>query len=337
METRKVQLSGGTTYTISLPKSWAEEHGIEAGSVLRLHPETDGTLLVESTGEDDDRVRSGRVDVARHDAAGIRETLYAMYAVGFDEITLVDPAGHDTGVHRAVADAAGQLSGLEVMEETDTTITLRSLIDAGNISIRKSMLRLRLTVLAMHRDATTAFVDADPDLAAGLAGRDDEVDKLFALVARHFRQALSDLQEVEKLDQSRDALFEHYHVARQLERVGDHAEKIGRLADQQPGPPPAALAEEVSTYADRSRRIIEQASDVVLSDADVPVAYDVLDDAADLGADVDDFSRTLYERETTGAIHRAILVLDSLKRTAEYGANIAEMAIQRSVRAGTPE
>jgi len=49
METRKVQLSGGTTYTVSLPKKWAQEHGIGSGSVLALHPSGDGSLLVEAT------------------------------------------------------------------------------------------------------------------------------------------------------------------------------------------------------------------------------------------------------------------------------------------------
>ena len=47
METRKVQLSGGTTYTISLPKSWAEEQGIESGSLVSIHPNGDGPLLVD--------------------------------------------------------------------------------------------------------------------------------------------------------------------------------------------------------------------------------------------------------------------------------------------------
>ena len=47
METRKVQLSGGTTYTVSLPKSWAQEHGIDAGSTLSLYPNRDGSLLIE--------------------------------------------------------------------------------------------------------------------------------------------------------------------------------------------------------------------------------------------------------------------------------------------------
>ncbi|MFW6449319.1 MAG: AbrB/MazE/SpoVT family DNA-binding domain-containing protein, partial [Halobacteriota archaeon] len=34
METRKVQLTGGSTYTVSLPKPWARRNGIEAGSTL---------------------------------------------------------------------------------------------------------------------------------------------------------------------------------------------------------------------------------------------------------------------------------------------------------------
>ena len=44
MEVRKVQITGGSTYTVSLPKEWATESGIEAGSKLAFYPE--GNTLI---------------------------------------------------------------------------------------------------------------------------------------------------------------------------------------------------------------------------------------------------------------------------------------------------
>jgi len=43
METRKIQIAGGTTYTVSLPKDWASDHGLEAGARVRVHPYEDGS------------------------------------------------------------------------------------------------------------------------------------------------------------------------------------------------------------------------------------------------------------------------------------------------------
>ncbi len=41
METRKVQVTGGSTYTVSLPKEWATENDVSAGSVVDFHAERD--------------------------------------------------------------------------------------------------------------------------------------------------------------------------------------------------------------------------------------------------------------------------------------------------------
>jgi predicted acyl esterase len=41
METRKVQVTGGSTYTVSLPKDWATENDVSAGSAVALYPEDD--------------------------------------------------------------------------------------------------------------------------------------------------------------------------------------------------------------------------------------------------------------------------------------------------------
>ena len=45
---RKVQLTGGTTYTVSLPKEWADEHDVSVGTRLHIYPHCDRSLVVRS-------------------------------------------------------------------------------------------------------------------------------------------------------------------------------------------------------------------------------------------------------------------------------------------------
>ena len=47
METRKVQITGGNTYIVSLPKKWVKAAGIKSGDSLRIIPQRDGTLVIE--------------------------------------------------------------------------------------------------------------------------------------------------------------------------------------------------------------------------------------------------------------------------------------------------
>ncbi|HNJ81641.1 MAG TPA: AbrB/MazE/SpoVT family DNA-binding domain-containing protein, partial [Methanoregulaceae archaeon] len=44
MEIRKVQITGGSSYVITLPKDWAEEQHIQKNDPLGLLAQPDGTL-----------------------------------------------------------------------------------------------------------------------------------------------------------------------------------------------------------------------------------------------------------------------------------------------------
>jgi phosphate uptake regulator len=332
METRKVQLSGGTTYTVSLPKPWAQEQGIEAGSVLYLHPDEDGTLHIESTAQRNTTRRSVSVGIESDDTERIRETINALYGLGFDEIALTDSTGHPSECRRTISSTVETLSGLEVRETTETTIVLQSLIDADNVAIRKNVLRLHLIMLAMHQDAVTAIVDNDNDLAQQVIERDNEADRLFAMVRRHFRRALMDLREVEKLGHSRAELFELYHVTRQFERVADHAVKIAKFAVRQPAAPSDWFTDEFAVVAACALDIVDAASDVILTGTDIKTAYDAITDHDDLSSELETFKRELYDHETAVEMQYLDLLLDSVNRTAEYGVNVAEMAIQQRLR-----
>jgi phosphate uptake regulator len=331
METRKVQLSGGTTYTISLPKSWAIEQNIEAGSGLQLRPQSNGSLLIDMTETDSEVERAATVDISSSGVDEVTQTIHALYVVGIDLITLVDRTNQISEREKTVTDLVGQLSGIEVLETTDNEIVLQNLIDAESISFHKSVLRLKLIILAMHRDAMNAMTSGNEALSQDVIERDDEADKLFAMVTRYFRRSLSDLQEIERLGHSRDELFEYYYIARQFERVADHAVKIARLVSVEYNPGDE-VADTLSSYGDRARTIVEHAANVAVSDTHVDIAYEATANGDQLVSEIDTFNHDLYGRKEPSEIHRTSLLLESTKRTAEYGANIADMAIQQAAR-----
>jgi len=332
METRKVQLSGGTTYTVSLPKSWAQEHGIDAGSTLSLYPNGDGSLLVEAEGDRSTETRSTTIDVSTDSDSAIRQWIHALHAVGCDTVTLVDRTGHSAERRSVVEDTVGTLSGFELLEASDTRIRLTNLIDAENVDVRKSVLRLRLVILGMHRDAVSAVLTGDETLAQRVIDRDNEADKLFAMVTRHFRRALTNLHEVEKLEYSRDELFEYYYVGRQFERIADHAEKIARFTLDPEATIPARFGERIEELAASARGIVDIAADVILADAGIDGAQTALARRDDLTADIRALDRELYAHDDPTEAYVVGLLLDSVRRTGEYGANVASIAVQQVAR-----
>lgn len=130
METRKVQLIGGSTYTVSLPKQWASEHSIRAGDRLRLYPHEDGSLLVR--GENDPIVETGEArttEVTTDDRSptDVSRTVQALYQAGFDGFTLSGSRSVDTRTRRTIGAVTRWLIGLEVLEETEIRTLLQSL------------------------------------------------------------------------------------------------------------------------------------------------------------------------------------------------------------------
>ncbi|SDY64254.1 phosphate signaling complex PhoU family protein [Halopenitus persicus] len=328
METRKVQLSGGTTYTVSLPKQWANEHGVTAGDLLSLKPRDDGALIVQVLDNGRDQA-SATVDVSDYGPDEVRVAIHALYILGFDHITL--RLGDDEANLRAARETTRLLVGIEVLERDAASFTIHSVMSADHVSVRKSIIRLELIVDAMQQDAVTALCENDADLAAEAATRDNEADKLHALLTRCLRRSLGVFDEVQKLEHDRASLFEHYQVARQLERIGDHAEKIAGLStdlDASNGEISAAIP----SLDRRARDIRNAATDVVLSDDPVDIAYDAIADCDALIADIDDRRRSLYDHSDSGEAYTYGIVLDSIQRTAEYGANIADIAVQRHYR-----
>ncbi len=312
---RKVQVTGGSTYTVSIPKAWASARGIGSGSLVHLYPFADRLVVAQPN-----RNRPSRRVVVNVDTvgeSGLAERIEAAYAAGVDEIVIESDTGFDSGRRRLANDAVTGLVGMEIETETDHEIIARSLLDPAEISLEGTIDQLRQISLSMHESAVTAVTDPDgSEMAEHVISRDDDVDRLFALVSRQFYRALTDVRQIDKLRTDRRVAFTQFRTARQLERIADHAERIAEISVRQVGPPSAEIGESFESVAADARRVVRAALDgntgeALLRREDVLEALDGLD--RELYEDPGDDSY-LYGR-----------VLESVRRTAEYGGNIAEI------------
>ncbi len=49
-ELRKIQVTGGSTYIISLPKNWVDQMGLKRGSVVSINQRDDRSLTIQPKG-----------------------------------------------------------------------------------------------------------------------------------------------------------------------------------------------------------------------------------------------------------------------------------------------
>ncbi|NHN48154.1 phosphate uptake regulator PhoU [Halostella sp. JP-L12] len=328
METRKIQTVGGGTYTVSLPKEWAESNGVAGGTEVDLHAHIDGLLVIEP-GSRGDGTRRATVRVDHDDPDRLERTLRATYGGGFEEVALRSPDGFAREQRRAVDDVAGSLVGLTLADESAGRLTVRTLLDADEVSVGQSVRQLQFVALSMHRGATAALTS--DGVAPPPADRDDEADRLFRLVDRHFARGLSRLDEVDALGLTRPELFELRSTARELERVADHAERVASVAGAV-DEVPADAADDLETLGERSREVVETAVSAVLGDAGLDAAHRALVDRDEVRELASALDRRLFE--AADADYRLTRAADSLLRTAEHGGNVAELGLRAALRRG---
>ncbi len=327
METRKVQITGGSTYTVSLPKTWATENGVEAGTTVEFYPDGNSLLLTprSETGR-----QEGTLDVSSIEGERLTRAVMTMYVSGFDIIRL-EASRITTEQRRAIREATQSLVGVEVLEETTDSVVIQDLLDSSELSIVNAVSRMRLIAESMLEDAVVALIENDDDIARDVIERDDDVDRLWLVVSRIFRATLRSPRAAKELGVAREDCFDYHSSARQLERVADHAAKISNLALKLDSIP--------ADVADALVALHQDATDVLEKSMDALVAEET-DEANRFGhaareavLDVDQHTRTIDDmlRELDPVQAQSLgLIADSLSRSADYGGNIAETALQKA-------
>lgn len=322
---RKVQVTGGSTYTVSLPKDWAGEQGIEAGSKVLLYSREDSLLV--SQGDHQERRRKITIQSENREPEDLARTVAAAYIAGGEEVRVEGML--DNQQRQGVRDAVAGLVGIEVHEEGDSFIVARTMLDVADLSPEQTLVQMQMTALSMHEDSVDAVVEGDVEKALRVQQQDDDVDRLFGLICREFQRSLVDVGVPMRADGL--TKFEFYTSARQIERVADHAVKIAEVAELMEQEPPQEIAEKIDAISHDSRELVRRAVDGLLEDDDPDELGAIVVESEALTEKAGELDRLLYDTDDVDGYHLGTVV-DSLVRTAEYGVNVAEAGLQVSMR-----
>jgi phosphate uptake regulator len=328
VETRKVQVTGGSTYTVSIPKEWATENDVSAGSVVEFYPEGDSLFLAPANGEER---TEGTLDVTDLEGEELTRAVTTMYVSGFDIISL-QSSRITTGQRKTIREATQSLVGLEVLEETRDEVVIRDLLDSAELSIHTAVRRMRLISLSMLSDAVDALAELDEEMARDVIQRDDDVDRLWMVVSRIFRSTLRTPKAAEELGVTREVCFDYQSAARQLERIADHATKIAHLTLEFEQPLPQEVVEALTKLREESHSIIDDGMNALFTE-DSAEATELANDARESVQGIDKRARDVDEllQELDPARAQLLgLIVDSVSRSADYGGNIAETALQKA-------
>jgi phosphate uptake regulator len=231
MEIRRVQITGGASFVVTLPKEWAEKQKIKKNDPVGMTVQTDGTLLITKNTTEEILQQVKEIDCSTNaDPAFLFRLLIGTYIMGFNVIRLNTKKGFPPFVRSVVRDFTQMTIGQEVVEETETVITIKDLLNPVEMPFENTIKRMFVIVKNMHKDAITALDTHNKTLAEDIITRDIDADRLNWLIARQTNTIMLHASLSRKMGISPDMAMHYYILSRIIERIGDHAVRIAEHA-----------------------------------------------------------------------------------------------------------
>ncbi len=236
IEIRKVQVTGGSSFVITLPKDWAEEQNIQKNDPLGLIALPDGTLLVTRDITEGQYQREKVFSITDiHDPVFLFRLLVGSYISGFTSFRITSKSRIPASMRMVVRNFTQMAIGFEVVDETDMMILLRDLLNPAEMPFENTIKRMFVTVKNMQIDAVNALKTGDAGLADDVIQRDNDVDRLHWLIARQTNMILKNARLSRKMGAPTSKVVNTYIISRIIERIGDHAVRIAENGKKIPG------------------------------------------------------------------------------------------------------
>ena len=336
-ELRKVQVTGGSTYIVSLPKAWVEQMGLQKGSVVRINQRDDLTLCIQPQGADaGDGTRRVIINPKQEDTPeSIVRRVVSAYLMGYNIMQLRNSQQRiDSGQRFAVKDfTRKKLVGTEILSDLPQDLTLQVLLSYAELSVKDALRRMSVIAAAMHRDAITALGTEESTLAREIVAMDDEVDRFNLYIVRLLKVAVTDghILKESGLKSPRECLG-YRLITKSVERMADHAVNIAhnRLELTLSVVNPEIL-QDLQKLSEFALEIFESAMDAVFEE-NYAEADKVLGKAQQIRQQETEVLHKIVKHAPPEEVPALRMIVESILRTAEYGTDIAETVLNMTVR-----
>jgi len=234
-EIRKVQLTGGATLIVSLPKEWAKRIALSPGDEVIVVTQPDDTLVVipKKLGK-----RAGvMAELAINQPVAVEEVekLFMTLYIGGAETIIVKFSPQAIGLRRQIKDfIRRRVVDMEIVEEASDRLVVQSMVSATELAVIDVAGKMMRLVGNMLSDLMAGLGRDDVALLKDVIERDDEVDRLYWLMERQLkRAAMSRYVMLElKIDDPRD-IVEFVIIAKSIERMADHICRIAYVNQEE--------------------------------------------------------------------------------------------------------
>jgi hypothetical protein len=213
-----------------------------------------------------------------------------------------------------------------VIEETDTVIMLKDLLNPAEMPFDNTLKRMYMIVKEIHEDAIKAIRSQNQTLADDVTARDNDVDRLHWLIARQTNMILSNASLSRKMGITPKMAVHYFAISRIIERIGDHAERIvfnaQTIISREIDP---AIIGKIAKASELSVGIFNR-SIISFFNKDMKQAHQNIESLRVLETLCEEINTIVRHQENPDAIALGYIT-ESVRRAGEYASDISENAI----------
>lgn len=327
MEIRRVQMTGGSSYVITLPKEWIKSVNIKKNDQLGLIRQSDGTLLINPTLVEKQIKNEKTFRVSeKTDQKYLLRQLIGAYISGYDSIKIKSKERMPSKITASIRNYTQITIGQEVVEETDTSIVIKDLLNPTEMPFKSTIKRMHLVVKSMHEDSINALETGNRKIAEEIVPRDNDVDRLHWLVARQHNIILENISLAKKMGITIEITSTYYLISRIIERIGDHvvrtAENIISLTDKSLD---KRITDKIKSASELALNIVNKSIGSFFR-KDIRASNKNIEETKKIESICEDISELALTQKGKTAISIGYIV-ESIRRIAEYAEDISETSI----------
>lgn len=334
-EQRKLQVTGGSTFILSLPKNWAIKNDLKRGSNIVVREVEDGSLsLSPSSIPRKEKHEEAFIKVDQTDNSdAIMRTAISAYLNGYNIIHL--RAQGQKGLPSKLRNhlknfARNYLVGTEIVIDTPTELKLQVLLNYPELTVQNALSRMAIIASSMHKEAIGSLTKLDVVSAKAIIETDREVNRFSLYIVRLLKLAVSNQRIVKEIGlESQKECLGYRLIAKSIERTADHATKIAENTLLLKEPADKEVLGKISQLSSLADTMFEDSVDALFRH-DFNKAESVIEKLNQVHK---------LENETVLALPNAKaeenvnlrLIIESIRRTAEYASDISEIVLNMNI------
>jgi phosphate uptake regulator len=336
MEQRKIMSLGRSSLVISLPKHWAKLNELNRGDVVSLAVQRDRSLVVFPGVSKKNHLKKIVIHVdPKERQAIITRAIIACYLNGYSAIKLESEGIFSPAQQKAIRHIV-RILYMRIMESDAKNMYIQTLIDESKASVISGLRRMHSIASSMCRDSMNSLRDRDAKFARAVYILDDDVDHFSFFLLRLLRSVTLNPSLANELDLEPIDCLDYQTFIHRIEQVADQATNIAKQVIMLEGRRQRISGSVLDLIVEAGNAACKSYNDAVEAffTKNVDVSDRIIDEQQRIEKlDLNIASKSFLTEKNPLIICATCSIRDSVKRIAEYAADISEITIDSSYKA----